>query len=106
MAHINDIGTHGGFLAEEVLTATASSAIAATVIKPTSANLPAQSVLLTNNDATIVVRVRLSGTAATTATGHALKPGESIFIHGTDLIRRIRVIGESGSPLVAVTTFA
>jgi hypothetical protein len=107
MANLSDaIGTHGGYLAYETITATASSALATTTIKPTGANIPAQSALVTNNDSTIVVRLRFGAVTATTTTGHALAPRDSVLLHGTELLRGLRMIGESGSPLVGVTTFA
>jgi hypothetical protein len=107
MANLSDVlGTGHGFLAEEGLTATTSVGITSTIIKPTAANIPAQVALITNGDATIRCRYRLSAAAPTASVGHVLPAGDSFLLFGTQNIRNFRVIGESGSPVVYVTTLA
>lgn len=107
MATLSDVlGTGFGFLAEEGLTATTSQAISAAVIRPTGFDIPAQKALITNGDAAIRCRFRLSASAPTASVGHVLGAGESIYLTGTKNIENFRVIGESGSPVVYVTTLA
>jgi hypothetical protein len=96
-------------IGDEALTATASIGISAALLQ-VAANFPrAQRAIITNGDTTIRCRYRYSGTtgnAPTASVGHVLGAGETIAIHGYNNLRRFRIIGESGSPVVYVSVEA
>lgn len=58
---------------------------------------------LIQNNGTTAVRIRMDGTDPTTAVGIRLEPGDSLDIHGDELVRNlIRGIAESGAPVLDI----